>query len=229
VIITETQHDKDPGTTTQQRSAAIPRALLNIPTVQHYCQDFSTEQLGFDDCIVVSSPPTISTFHPSKMLETRGMGFRDGLPVVMGSTNRYMFGTHVSVVTVYHTAEDLEYDDVADVLEPIYNMLPQRSDYTDYPLDDKVRDPERNTTFELYHDLRQIVWTFSNEASIITAERSVMPSPLGRIQELFDMHLPWRKQQWEGRVLLKNAEECPPCSACGFPGYSAEWLGGRRV
>jgi hypothetical protein len=35
------------------------------------------------------------------------------------------------------------------------------------------------------------------------------------IQKLLDQTI----DRWKGRVILKNREDCPPCSACGFKGH----------
>jgi hypothetical protein len=59
----------------------IPRLLLDLPSVQHYCQCLSTGPLGLDDEMYPLHPPKIFTFHPDRMLGLWDTGFCHAHPL----------------------------------------------------------------------------------------------------------------------------------------------------
>jgi hypothetical protein len=238
VINTDTQHNNDLGMTAQQRCAASRRLLLETSTVQHYCQDSLIDTVGFDDCIEFSNPPKVFTFHPRKLFDIKTSTFCHRLPIIMGSVNRYMFDLPVVLHSTTPIGEDLDYEEFAHVFEPLLMELPLRPEHTNRGLSEEQPrlhiELNKNTTIELYHFVRHIdlaqVSTLLDSASadrpldlrrlqrLITSK---FASDLSRMQRLINSQVAEFQPEWEGRVLLKNAVECPPCSACGFLGYGA--------
>jgi hypothetical protein len=74
----------------------------------------------------------------------------------------------------------------------------------------------RGTKIELYNCIRRFPLAHTKYPGGI--DNQVHPQPksdLALIQAALDTRL----GQWRGRVILKNKEDCPPCSACGKKGY----------
>jgi hypothetical protein len=82
-----------------------------------------------------------------------------------------------------------------------------------------------DTTLELYNYVRRLPLAFEEYPSSLDAHTWPLPeSDLAPIQAILDSWL--AHGRWKGRVILKNAEDCEPCSACGQKGYWAD--PGRR-
>jgi hypothetical protein len=137
----------------------------------------------------------------------------------MGSINRYMFDDYRSISSNTDTGETLDINRLSGLFEPILRMLPG----LDEPQDDDsdtVTDRIEQTTIEIYNYIRHV-----NMQKVIRrlvtdgGDGSILPSDLRHIQKLLDSML----GKWKGRVILKNREDCPPCSACGFPGHWASY------
>jgi len=68
-----------------------------------------------------------------------------------------------------------------------------------------------HTRVELYDYVRHC--TFTDMSDMHTADSR--PTDLSEIQSVLDEKI----GRWKGKVFLKNREDCPPCSACGFEGF----------
>jgi hypothetical protein len=191
----------------------IPLFFISLPSVDHYCQRLPTGPLALPNQIIkIVNPPAFVTIHPEDMLPLRGLKWLP--PIVLGTTNRYMFHCN-STVFCPTDAEESEISSKIDIsLERLYTMLEERpvlhikkDGYEYVPSSSVSLD---GTTLEFYDYLRYSM--FDSEDPFNTV--SDIPSNLRPAQLLFNE----RVGRWKGKVSLKHREECPPCSACGFEG-----------
>jgi hypothetical protein len=186
----------------------IPLFLANLPNVKHYCQWTPTGPLALPTRIIkMDNPPDIVTIHYPHMLEDWGPQWLP--PIVLGTTNRYMFRSNNAACS-RDNGESMSFDQLAYFVAPMMTMLGPhpvlhiKSDGHMYIPFDSVS--LKNTRLEMYDYIRHR--NFLDESDD-------PPSDLTHIQRLFDERI----GRWKGKVFLKNREDCPPCSACGFAGH----------
>jgi len=107
-------------------------------------------------------------------------------------------------------------EDIAHYLEPLKVMLNEIPVLDVEPNESKTVPFDsislKETKVEIYDYIRHC--TVSGPGlDINTIERH--PTDLSRIQSILDGKI----GRWKGKVFLKNREDCPPCSACGFEGF----------
>ena len=190
-------------------AAPIPSFLASLPSVKHYCQCSPTGPLALPNHIIkIDNPPDIVTFHPPYMLEQCGPQWLP--PIILGATNRYIFNRNGMTGTTTDTGEGLDYDSLAPFMSPLVAMLLDRmvldvsSDTHHYGTFGSVSLDK--TTIEVYDYIRHFN---------LSDTRKDPPSDLRHIQRKFEETI----GRWKGKVFLKNREDCPPCSACGFAGH----------
>jgi hypothetical protein len=188
--------------------APIPLFFASLPNVKHYCQWIPTGPLALPTRIIkIDNPPEIVTIHYPHMLEDWGPQWIP--PIVLGTTNRYMFKSNNGVCS-RDSGEDMRFDQLAYFVAPMMHMLSPhpvlhvKSNGHEYVPFDSVS--LNNTRLEMYDYIRHSSLDDINDDS---------PNDLIHIQRLFDERI----GRWKGKVFLKNREDCPPCSACGFAGH----------
>jgi hypothetical protein len=205
----------------------LPAYFLNLPNVEHYCQSTMVGPLSLNgDIYKLRNPPSIVTFHPAQALQ---VFYGYAPPIILGATNRYMFPREhrifgpVPDIEILVTAGQLEH-----LLLPIVHMVQARERVS--VLEDKADAPLAgvtarasvsilDTTIELYNYIRRFPLSDDNYPGGFETDIPPLPaSDLAPIQAALDARL----GRWKGRVILKNDEECSPCSACGRSGYWAD-------
>jgi hypothetical protein len=189
--------------------APIPLFLLSLSSVKHYCQWTPTGPLALPNRIIkINNPPEIVTIHYPHMLEDWGPQWLP--PIVLGTTNRYMFKSNNFAASRTDTGEDVHFEQLAAFVTGLMTMLLHhpvlhvKSDgYENVPFNSISLE---NTRLEMYDYIRH---------TNILNHRDHPPSDLAYIQHLFDERI----GKWKGKMFLKNREDCPPCSASGFPGH----------
>lgn len=187
----------------------IPLLFLDLPNIKHYCQCRHTGPLALpNQVIAVDNPPEIVTFHPQKMLVEWGPQWSP--PIVIGATNRYMCNGNAGVASRTDTGEDLPYDHIAYLMAPLHAMLQDRP-----VMHINARGHQQSSLSSVsLADTRIEVYDYIRHTNLTKAIDDDLPSDIGHIQSMFNAEL----GQWKGKVFLKNREDCPPCSACGFEG-----------
>jgi len=194
----------------------LPLFLLDLPSVQHYCQTTPTGPLALPNAMIdITNPPKIVTIHPLVMLSESGPKWLP--PIVIGSINRLMFNGNAMILSQTDSGEDLSFEDVEEALIPVYAMLERpvikaTHNGPDWEFTTSSLASFGDTKIELYDFLRQ-----SNRADDTQDPKhgGKRPSNMAHVQSLFEERL----GGWKGKVFLKNKEDCPPCSACGFEGH----------
>jgi len=188
--------------------APVPIFLASLPNVKHFCQTTPTGPLALPTRIIkIDNPPDIITFHYPHMLEDWGPEWLP--PIVLGTTNRYMFNSNNGVASK-DNGESMSFDQLAYFVAPMMTMLGPRlvqhvkSSGHEYISFNSVS--LNDTRLEMYDYIRHTSLLDRNDDS---------PNDLIHIQRLFDERI----GRWKGKVFLKNREDCPPCSACGFAGH----------
>jgi len=185
----------------------VPHFLVGLESIKHYCQTSLAGPMALNNEIIrVVNPPEIVTFHINNRIST------DGImpPIVVGAVNRYMFAAP-TVMICDTSGDDVSADQVREILQPLRSMLNSRDQalclfpgtFRHYSLKD-IR-PYETTTIELYDYVRHI---YIDDAYPVPAVR---PNNLKGIQFQLDQSI----GDWKGKVILKNSEEAPCCSACG--------------
>lgn len=185
--------------------AWLPSVLLALPSVKHYCQSSMLGPLAIANCLYKpTNPPRTATFH-----YPHPYGFWDLNklpPIVLGSINRYMTP---QCTTLYSVSDDDEirmtggirfaFEPLIEMLESFKPVIVQKGDQmAGQHIDTSMT---ANTVIEVYNYVQ-----LSTNTSAPTSNLSKLQRALDRVAG----------PSWEGRVFLKNKEDCPPCSACGF-------------
>lgn len=196
----------------------LPHALIDLPTIQHYCQSVGYGPLSLPDLIIKpeSSLKTI-TFHGWRMpLFCRcEKHYEKHPPIILGAINRYYCPWPMSIPTPMDNGQFRQY--ACSMLEPIIAMFDRRvmmaHPVTGEPfpylkgVDDALFE---NTVIEIYDFVRSID-RICNKTGLPV---SVVPDTIVEaFQKKLDSHLP---PVWKGKVWLKKREEGPPCEACGL-------------
>lgn len=207
----------------------LPHALLDLPSVQHYCQAVAYGPLSLPNRIIKPETPIISYTQHNRgapMLVPCRHCFRTHLPpIILGATNRYYCDTsHIvsSAINLNHHLAAL------GSLSPILAMF-NRPDIIvadpdtgePIPLGSRIGSKMyKGTTVEIYNFIRVVKIGFLTIFDNAEAERgksnmfgSRPPQSLSFFQEYLDRALP---EIWRGKVKLMNREEAPDCEACGF-------------
>jgi hypothetical protein len=192
----------------------IPLFLANLPSVKHYCQFSPVGPLALpNQTLQIEHPPQIVTIHHPGLISDLGPAWRPA--IVLGSTNRLMCnGTHFYLSSDMPGA-NIPAENIVRYLGPLEEMLSENpvlgldvNQHTTVPFNSVSIE---NTKIEIYDYIRHC--TFSGVADIQTADSR--PTDLSQLQSILDARI----GRWKGKVLLKNREDCPPCSACGFEGF----------
>ena len=195
--------------------APVPLFLLDLPSIQHYCQRLPTGPFALPNHVIkIDNPPAIVTIHTPKMLSKDGLIWLP--PIVLGATNRYMFRCEDELLCSIDAAEDKIADSVAQVLHRLQVMLGERpvlnvKNDTDFEYLSFPSVSLANTRIEIYNYIR-----YFNFVDVMDPfpKATDQPLDLAPIQSIFNERI----GRWKGKVFLKNSAECPPCSACGFEG-----------
>ena len=202
----------------------LSHALIDLPTIHHYCQTVAYGPLALPHKILkVRSPLKTFTHHLrgtqifSSCLDAQE---KRSPPIILGSMNRYY--CQAAFHAPYPFTDECKVE-IAVLLKPIIAML-DRSVYiadptTGVPIkyhgDSNVLD---GTQIEIYDYIRAIESSKidrSTKACINPADdiHTLPPQSLSFPQRILDQILP---EQWKGKVVLKNREQAPPCPACGL-------------
>jgi hypothetical protein len=158
---------------------------------------------------------------------------------VLGATNRYLFADPFPIDQDYvrrcsETLEDIYADEEEVDPENMENLmwnLRDRFSSTDWvtipPSNDTLHINTvslDNTVIELYNYIRVVERVNEGELSFpiqrgYTARACRPAQSLDKIQKKLDQDLPAR---WQGKVVFKNREDAPACTACGFD-LMKEW------
>jgi hypothetical protein len=166
--------------------------------------------------IKIDNPPAIVTIHASKMLSKHGLIWLP--PIILGTTNRYMFRCEDDVLCSVHAEEAKIATRVVQVLHRLQVMLAERpvlqikndTDFEYLPFSSVSLD---STRIEIYDYIRCFKFV---DVMNPFPKSTDQPMDLAPIESMFNETI----GRWKGKVFLKSSEECPPCSACGFEG---EW------
>jgi len=197
--------------------APVPLFLLGLPSVQHYFQRLPTGPFALPNHVIkIDNPPAIVTIHAAKMLSKRGLIWLP--PIVLGTTNRYMFRCEDDLFCSIHAEEDMIAVRAAQILHRLQMMLSERpvlrvhnnTDHEYLPFPSVSLD---NTRIEIYDYIRLFKFVDVLDPFPKCTDR---PLDLAPIESIFNERI----GRWKGKVFFRNSEECPPCSACGFEG---EW------
>jgi hypothetical protein len=197
--------------------APLPLFLLDLPSVQHYCQRLPTGPLALPNHVIkIDNPPAIVTIHTAKMLSKDGLIWLP--PIVLGTTNRYMFLCEDTLLCSIHAGEVKIAARVAQALHRLQIMFAERpvlhvkndSQYEYLPFHSAALD---DTRVEIYDYIRCFKFA---EVMNPFPKSTDPPMDLAPIESMFNQRI----GRWNGKVFLKTSSECPPCSACGYEG---EW------
>lgn len=195
------------------QTKSLARTLINMPNVAHACQATQFGPLGLSHgANRIKNPPAVFTYHPK--LSSPPCPCTDALgPLILGTMNRHYY-------TCLYAVKD-ESVIVASVIDNIVGSVCSTpiSDAGEDIGDTDDSDDLGDTMVELYDYVRVSESTQNSRTNPITTPRghsvrACRPArSLDRLQEIVDEHLP---PKWRGRVIFKNREEAPRCTACGL-------------
>lgn len=205
----------------------VPHFFLTLPSVEHYCQSIQGGPLALaHHKITASHVPKIVTMHP-KNINVKGQ-LRFSPPIVLGAVNRWMIDNPIIYLTDVEWAVSL--NDVMGALMTLANVIHSSAQTLSiHPTEIELSDPGlvpinpfEGTTIEIYAYIRHMYMSDRLagddwDPKVGFEGPKFQVSNNRRFQALLDPML----GGWRGKVFLKNAEDCPPCSACGFQGPTA--------
>lgn len=195
----------------------IARLLVDLPNVEHVCQSVRFGPYAFDYSIHNARYKRLDIFswHPKfpalRCACTVEMG-----PMILGAINRYYYPCLFAVENVpaaeWNPSEEAAR--IARLVECIscVNIIDGHIHLAGSP-------PQRfdlgKTKLEFYDYIRYVdpVPGLNTEDEGRNDRASRPATSLARIQALLDECLP---ECWRGRVILKDREDAPPCTACGL-------------
>ena len=196
----------------------IPHYLIGLKSVKHYCQSSRLGPLALKHSNTrPASSPEIVTHH---LPEEVGSGDMHLPPIVIGSVDRYIFQAPPLIVTYKGNGDTLPYGIVGPIIEVLYESLTDQKQalllhsdgFQFVPLEDIPLD---TTTIEVYG---YCIYVDSDETIDRGLGQESAPSNLKGIQLALDGVL---DERWKGKIVLKNREDAPSCSACGKDPYQA--------
>jgi hypothetical protein len=194
----------------------IPHYLVGLKSVKHYCQSSRLGPLALKHSNTrPASSPEIVTHHLHEEIGPRDMHLP---PIVIGSVNRYIFQAPPQIVTYKGNGDTLPYGIVGPIIEALYESLTDQKQalllhsdgFQFVPLEDIPLD---TTTIEVYGYCKHVDF---DEAVDRSSDQDSAPSNLRGIQVELDGIL---DERWKGKIVLKNREDAPSCSACGKDPY----------
>lgn len=219
---------------TGNHSKRLPLALLDIPTVRHYCQGVAHGPLALSRRFI--QPKTALktyTYHPRGTDPmfcpcAAGAPCTDTCqqpPIILGAINRYYcVDTCIDKHHFEFIADESPLDRfwtrvMAMFTRPGIIFADQDDGTPKIALGDIPDCAYEGTTVEIYSYIRTIDVDIQKRPPKIVAKNQRMlggiqpPQSLDRHQRALDRGLP---EFWKGKVKLFNREDAPPCAACGF-------------
>jgi hypothetical protein len=195
----------------------IPHYLVGLDSVKHYCQSSRLGPLALKHNYTrpLTSPETV-TYHLPEEVGEEDMHLP---PIVIGSVNRYIFQTP-RVIIGAGNGDTIPNEIVGQIVEDLDESLTDENqglflhsnDFQVVPLEDIPLD---TTTIEVYNYCIHV--DLDGHVARSTG-RDFEPSNLKGIQAALDGIL---DERWKGKIVLKNREDAPSCSACGKDPYQA--------
>jgi hypothetical protein len=198
----------------------LPYALIDLPTIQNYCQTVTYGPLALPDKILkVKSSLKTFTYHPwaGVFIDCVTKQRTPSPPIILGATNRYFckpvdhFPYPLNKEAKIRLAASLK-PIVAMFIRPIFAADPN----TGMPIKYKGKgniDPLKGTKIEIYDYIRTIEKSKVTKSGRVSGgfKQELPPRSLWFLQAKLDQALP---KQWRGKVVLKTREEASPCPAC---------------
>jgi hypothetical protein len=208
----------------------IPQILLGLPSVEHLCQSVELGPLALSAVIYKPlTPLKVFTYHV-RYPPHACVCAQEVAPIIVGAINRYYFvnaftvnDDDVKVWSRWPAERQLLIGALIQAFELRRSVVltpnmeeSERVGLNSVPLDD--------TVIELYDYIRFVERTVDDQDPFTVkrgyTHRACRPAqPLLDMQRALDNALP---QRWKGKVLLKDREEAPPCTACGLD-LMEEW------
>jgi hypothetical protein len=184
----------------------IARLLVDLPSIEHVCQSVRFGPYAFDYSIHNARYKTLDIFswHPKSPAVRCTCTVEMG-PMVLGAVNRYYYPCLFAVENVPAVEWDPS-EEAARIARLVECILCVNI------IDGHVHLP---TKLEFYDYIRYVdpVPGLKTEDEDRTDRACRPATSLARIQALLDECLP---ECWRGRVVLKDREDAPPCTACGL-------------
>ena len=222
------KHESDMlGSPLEHLYKMMPRLLINLPSVNHVCQ---TGQFGPLALVPVRSgvykmanPPAVFNYHPTLPSVHCSCSEVIG-PIFVGAINRHFYNCIYAI-------EDIEPNMWTVIQES--RIIGEISQFFDSPtLEYDPNDESHLAESDDLGDTKVELYDYFRVTLPIPGGRPKFQVPRGysirgarpatsleHWQSLLDEALP---QKWKGRVILKNREEAPPCTACGWD-MKEEW------
>ena len=208
-------------------SKILPHALIDLPTVQHYCQAVAFGPFALPARII---QPVSSSLRTYTQHERGDAMFSPCLtlqelrspPVILGASNRYYcYATHY---VRYPLDPQMHQKGAESLLRPIVTML-NRPVYMADPFTGEPVQTKETVTFDMTKDTQVVIYNYIRlvEREKLQASslepidpfhiiESIPPMDLIFFQGYLEHLLP---DAWKGKVRLANREEAPPCAGCG--------------
>ena len=209
--------DNQTGTSNRgQDDPPIGRLLLGLPNVEHVCQSVRFGPYALDYSVHFTRYSSFFyNWHP-RFPDVRCLCSVDMGPVVLGATNRYYYPCLFAIenVPANQWNPEVEGARIARIVRclSVVNVKDGHIHLPDAP-------PQKfdlgKTKLEFYDYIRYVDPVPGlNTEDEGRNDRACRPATsLARIQALLDECLP---ECWRGRVILKDREDAPPCTACGL-------------
>ena len=213
----------------QDRGRILALALLDLPTVQHYCQSVAYGPLALPNRLLVSESAlkTFTLHHRGRPLFCNCKWDCDHThspPMVLGAVNRYFCKTLTYIPLPIKPEFEAKW---TLILLPIITMLCRPAISLANPETGETVPFEGEITAELIEGTLVEIYDFVRTHACDKSLRKKIKKDMGIVKTLPPQSLSWFQDKldeilakctegWVGRVKFLNREEAPLCPACGF-------------
>jgi hypothetical protein len=211
------------------RSRILAHTLLDLPTVQHYCQGVCYGPLALPNRLLISKSAlkTFTIHHRGRPLFCICLMNCDHThqpPIILGAVNRYFCKALAYIPLPIQPESEAKW---LRFLLPIFTMLCRPAISLADPATGETVPFEGEITAELIKGTQVEIYDFVRTHLCDKSLRKKIKKDVGIVKTLPPQSLSWFQDKldemlakctegWVGRVKLLNREEAPLCPACGF-------------
>ena len=208
-----------------QLSKGLPDSLVNLPSVQYYCQNSLFGPFTLRNTLAKTYyPPKVATFHIAHL--DLHHGWAEALPVILGATNRYILSCPVKIAGQHPSiSSDVDEQWLRALSTSVLAMLrrtrvQKQLLLVDQPCESVSIDTISldGTKIEMYNLIGNLILPAPKARGYPRARPDKEIEPLDiKVRQALARLVDTRIGPWKGKVSFHNIDEIPLCPACQVP------------